>query len=83
MRASACSRAGLPPPARPSAPPRPTRCSLDYVFQPKVFTELKNAQAVVLAYDGLDPQPPTLCYLKPYYLDVHVSYFEHLRNGAL
>lgn len=56
---------------------------LDYVFQPKVFAELKNAQSVLLAYDGLDPQPPTLCYLKPYYLDDNVSYFEHLRKGAL
>ena len=37
----------------------------DYVFEPKVFAELRNAQAVVLAYDGLDPQPPTYCYLKP------------------
>jgi hypothetical protein len=56
---------------------------LDYVFQPKVFTELQNAQAVVLPYDGLDPQPPTYCFLKPYYLNVQTSYFEHLRNGAL
>jgi len=24
-----------------------------YVFQPKVFAELQNAQAIVLPYDGL------------------------------
>jgi hypothetical protein len=56
---------------------------LDYVFQPKIFAELQNAQAIVLPYDGLNPQPPTYCYLKPYYLDVQTSYFEHVRRGAL
>ena len=55
----------------------------DYVFEPKVFAELRNAQAVVLAYDGLNPQPPTLCYLKPYYLDPNVTYFEQLSRGEL
>jgi hypothetical protein len=58
----------------------------DFVFEPKVFSELKNAQAIVLAYDGLNPHPPTYCYLKPYYLDnLHnnISYFEHLANGAI
>ncbi len=52
-------------------------------FEPKVFTELKNAQSIVLAYDGLNPLPPTYCYLKPYYLDVHSTYFEQLGNGQL
>ena len=56
---------------------------VDYVFQPKVFAELKNAQSIVLAYDGLNPQPPTYCYLKPYYLDVETSYFDHVANGGL
>jgi hypothetical protein len=55
----------------------------DYVFEPKVFAELKNAQAVVLAYDGVDPQPPTYCYLKPYYLNPNVTYFEQLYRGEL
>lgn len=53
------------------------------IFEPKVFTELKNAQAIVLAYDGLNPLPPTYCYLKPYYLDADVSYFDHLEVGRL
>jgi hypothetical protein len=57
--------------------------SLDYVFQPKAFTELQNAQAIVLPYDGCNPLPPTRCYLKPYYLDPQVSYFEHAAAGAL
>lgn len=52
-------------------------------FEAKVFAELKNAQAIVLAYDGLNPLPPTFCYLKPYYLDTNQSYFEQLAAGAL
>jgi hypothetical protein len=55
----------------------------DNVFEARVFSELKNAQAIVLAYDGLNPLPPTYCYLKPYFLDPEVSYFEHLKGGAL
>jgi hypothetical protein len=55
----------------------------DFVFEPKVFAELRNAQAIVLAYDGLNPWPPTYCYLKPYYLDPRTSYFEQLAKGAL
>jgi TraM recognition site of TraD and TraG len=56
---------------------------LDYVFQPKVFGELQNGEAIVLPYDGLNPLPPTFCYLKPHYLDVHTSYFDHVARGVL
>jgi hypothetical protein len=55
----------------------------DYTFPPRVFTELQNAQAVALPYDGLNPLPPQYCYLKPHYLDVGQSYFDHLERGAL
>ena len=55
----------------------------DNIFEARVFAELKNAQAIVLVYDGLNPLPATYCYLKPYYLDPTVSYFEHLRRGLL
>jgi hypothetical protein len=55
----------------------------EFVFEAKVFGELKNAQAIVLAYDGLNPKPPTYCYLKPSYLDPTLSYFEQLRRGQL
>lgn len=55
----------------------------DYVFQPKTFGELQNGQAVVLPYDGLNPRPPTFCYLKPHYLDVQTSYFDHVARGVL
>src|SRR5262249_26218394 len=39
------------------------------VFEPKVFGELRNNQAIVLAYDGDNPLPAQRCYLKPHYLD--------------
>lgn len=55
----------------------------DFTFEPKIFAELKNAQAIVLAYDGTNPHPPTYCYLKPYYLDRNRSYFEQLAGGDL
>jgi hypothetical protein len=55
----------------------------DYRFDMKTFTELKNAQAIVMAYDGLNPLPPTFCYLKPYFNDPNLSYFEQLERGQL
>jgi hypothetical protein len=55
----------------------------DYVFQPRVFTELPHAQAIVLPYDGLNPLPPQYCYLKPHYLDMQTSYFDHVAQGTL
>ena len=45
--------------------------------------ELKNAQSITLAYDGLDPLPPMFCYLKPYFNDVNKSYFRQLADGQL
>jgi hypothetical protein len=55
----------------------------DWLFEPKVFAELKNAQSIVVAYDGLNPLPPAYCYLKPYYLDPDITYFEQLARGQL
>ena len=55
----------------------------DYVFEAKVFAELKNAQAIVLAYDGFNPRPPTYCYLKPHYLDRTRTYFEQVSRGEV
>ena len=55
----------------------------DFVFEPKIFAELKNAQAIILAYDGLNPRPPSYCYLKPYYLDRNTTYFEQLAKGEI
>jgi hypothetical protein len=55
----------------------------DYRFDMKTFMELRNAQSITLAYDGLDPLPPTFCYLKPYFNDVNKSYFHQLAEGEL
>ncbi len=55
----------------------------DYRFDVKAFTELKNAQSITLAYDGLDPLPPMFCHLKPYFNDVNKSYFCQLADGEL
>jgi hypothetical protein len=55
----------------------------DFRFDMKTFTELRNAQSVVIAYDGLNPIPPSFCYLKPYYNDPNKSYFQQLEEGAL
>jgi hypothetical protein len=55
----------------------------DFRFDMKTFTELRNAQSVTLAYDGLNPIPPTFCYLKPYYNDPNKSYFQQLAEGTL
>ncbi len=50
----------------------------DYRFDMKTFTELRNAQSVIIAYDGLNPRPPMFCYLKPYFNDPNKSYFKQL-----
>ena len=55
----------------------------DYRFDMKTFAELRNAQSVTIAYDGLNSSPPLFCYLKPYYNDPNQSYFEQLARGAL
>lgn len=55
----------------------------DFRFPQKVFAELANAQAVVIPYDGFEAKEATLCYLKPYYLDPNVSYFEQVNRGWL
>ena len=55
----------------------------DYRFDMKTFTELKNAQSIVIAYDGFNPLPPAFCYLKPYYNDPNKSYFQQLAEGLL
>lgn len=55
----------------------------DFVFQPRVFTELPTAQAVVVPFDGRTPKPAQFCYLKPSHLDAQTSYFDHVESGAL
>ena len=55
----------------------------DFRFDMKTFMELRNAQAVTLAYDGSNPRPPMFCYLKPYYNDPNKSYFVQVAEGEL
>jgi TraM recognition site of TraD and TraG len=55
----------------------------DFRFDTKTFTELKNAQSVVIAYDGFNPMPPAFCYLKPYFNDPNKPYFQQLQEGLL
>ncbi len=49
------------------------------LFEEKVFFDLKNAQSVVTAFDGVSPLPPTYCYLKPDFLPVTMSWFDQER----
>jgi len=56
---------------------------MDNIFESRVFSELKNGQSVVLAYDGVNPLPPTYCYLKPSFLNRNISYFEQLQRGEI
>lgn len=55
----------------------------DYIFQPRVFTELSTAQAVVVPFDGRTPRPAQYCYLKPQHLDVQTCYFDQVEQGDL
>jgi len=55
----------------------------DFRFDMKTFTELRNAQSIAIAYDGLNPMPPMFCYLKPYYNDPNKSYFRQMTDGEL
>ncbi|HWY69451.1 MAG TPA: type IV secretion system DNA-binding domain-containing protein [Terriglobales bacterium] len=55
----------------------------DYRFSQKFLSELANAQAVVIPYDGLNPRPATICYLKPFYLDPNISYFDQITQCLL
>ena len=52
---------------------------MEPLFEEKVFFDLKNAQAVVVAFDGVRPLPPTYCYLKPDFLPVTMSWFDQER----
>ncbi|MGC2161512.1 MAG: TraM recognition domain-containing protein [Silvibacterium sp.] len=46
------------------------------LFEEKAFFDLKNAQSVVVVFDGVAPLPPTYCYLKPDFLPVTMSWFD-------
>jgi TraM recognition site of TraD and TraG len=50
--------------------------SKEPLFEKRAFFELKNAQAIVIAFDGIHPLPATYCYLKPDFLPIQMSWFE-------
>ena len=51
----------------------------ELVFEEKVFFELKNAQSIIVAFDGIHPMPATYCYLKPDFLPVQMTWFDQER----
>lgn len=53
------------------------------VFEAKVFAEFANAQAIVLACDGLNPWPPTHGYLNPHDLPRTETYFQQRAAGKV
>ncbi len=46
------------------------------LFEEKVFFDLKNAQSIVVAFNGMSPLPPTYCFLKPDFLPIQMMWFE-------
>lgn len=48
----------------------------DVLFEDKAFYQLKNAQSIALAYDGINPLPPTYCFLKPDFMPRHLTWFK-------
>lgn len=51
------------------------------VFEEKAFFDLRNAQSIVVAFDGVSPLQPTYCYLKPDFLPTDMNWFEQERIG--
>jgi len=51
------------------------------LFEENVFFDLKNAQSIVVAFDGISPLPPTYCYLKPDFLPITMTWFDQERIG--
>jgi len=49
------------------------------LFDENAFYDLGNAQAIVVAFNGVRPLPPTYCYLKPDFLPVTMSWFDQER----
>lgn len=48
----------------------------DVLFEDKAFYQLKNAQSIAVAYDGINPLPPTYCFLKPDFMPRHLTWFQ-------
>ena len=52
--------------------------SKEPIFDERAFFELKNAQSIVVAFDGIHPLPATYCYLKLDFLPTHMTWFEQV-----
>ncbi|MGH9476178.1 MAG: TraM recognition domain-containing protein [Terriglobales bacterium] len=55
----------------------------DFIFDERSFTLLRNAECIVIPFDGVNQHEATYCYLKPWYLDREKSYWAQLRAGEL
>lgn len=55
--------------------------SKEPLFDERAFFELKNAQSIVVAFDGIHPLPATYCYLKLDFLPTHMTWFEQERSN--
>lgn len=53
----------------------------DVLFEDRAFYELKNAQSIAVAYDGINPLSPTYCYLKPDFMPREMTWFEQQAVG--
>src|SRR5579885_1889283 len=49
------------------------------LFDENAFVCLQNAQAIVVAFDGIRPMPPTYCYLKPDFMPITMTWFDQER----
>ena len=55
----------------------------DFLFDERSFTLLRNAECIVIPFDGVNQREATYCYLKPWYLDREKSYWTQLRDGEI
>ncbi|HEY7959439.1 MAG TPA: TraM recognition domain-containing protein, partial [Sphingomicrobium sp.] len=55
----------------------------DFIFDERSFTLLRNAECIVIPFDGVNQRDATYCYLKPWYLDCEKSYWAQLRAGDI
>lgn len=67
----------------PSRRPRPTAPRSTTCSSRRCSLNSRTPRPSSCRTDGLNPHPPTYCYLKPHWLDPQVSYFDHLADGRL
>ena len=53
------------------------------LFHPRALSLLENCQAIILPYDGTNPQPATRVYLKPHYLPRDRPYWRAREAGQI